>query len=121
MATRKSDAMQDMSFVLSAAKDMGELNGAMRAVLSELARLNGVLVEMNKEMDRKHDENQKIIKSNHEANQKLLAEHTNDDEVKFEKVFKWMYGIIGGATTITALWAVFKFVLPILLKVKLGD
>ena len=110
-------AVKDVEF----ATKIGELIGSQQAVLSELGRLNSELVTLRKEMDQRHAENLREIQKRHDENLAIIADHKEEDEQNFRKIFRWMNYTSGAIGLMVVLWGIFKLVLPFLLKVNLGE
>lgn len=100
--------------MLEVAGSVGELKGTMQAVLGEMARMNAQLTSLSTELDVKHNQNVQ-----------LLAEHKAEDNANFAKIFTWLTRIITAAgvvsIVISAIWALTVFIIPLLMKAKLGE
>ena len=112
---------KQMDSLVDLAGRMGELVGTSQAVLSELSRLNGELIRLGNELDKKHEENIKRIEERHQHNTALLSEHKDEDSRNFAKIFKWMNYVSGAFGLTVILWSIVKLVLPLFLNIKLGE
>jgi hypothetical protein len=120
-AVAKKHMPADMSSLFEVAGRMGEISGAQQAIVSEMSRLNGELVRLGAELDRKHTDNMRAIAERHEENRKILDEHKNQDALNFAKIFKWFNYMSGAIGVLVVLWGVFQVALPIILKARLGE
>jgi len=117
MASRP--AQPDVLFDL--ATKMGELTGSQHAVLAELSRLNSELLGLRAELDRKHEENLRLIATRHDENITAINMHAADDARNFQKIFRWMNYFSGAVGVITIIWGIIKVVAPFLSSVRLGE
>ena len=109
----------DVQFVV--ASELGKVSGQMQTMLGEVSRINGELVRQNADMDNKHRENQALIALNHKENQELLNAHKKDDDSNFKKLFTWYNRVTGMCVLIGILFAVVKWIWPLLSGIKLGE
>lgn len=118
MTTTKKD---EFNLLVSVTRVEGEVKG----IATELARVSLALVEMAKEQTRKHEENiarieknhsenTVVIARNHEENSRLLGaqqaallEHKTDDSKNFQEVFKLQDRILFTLKLLAIGWTVF--------------
>ena len=112
---------QDDSPLIEMATKIGELSGAQHAVLSQLSRLHGDLVALRDELEKKHEENIKLINERHEDNENLIRAHAAEDKSNFDKVFSWFNRLSGAVGLVVILWAVLQVILPFMMRIKLGE
>lgn len=113
---------KDETGIVSLAKEIGSLSGGQQAMLSELQRISSELVRLAAELDKKHEENLNRIDQRHTENITLLNLHKDEDNKNFTKIFRIWNMVAGGCSLVAILWALLKFLVPLIIAAKgLGD